>query len=207
MNTIKTITLICKCCDREFIPTRMDAKFCSGACKQKAYNRRVKQNILKYGNNCSAPERQRIDRINAIEIRLEQKLKESSIAPTPATEDISKSMEAFFAKMKQDDENRKVKDANQRLKECLNEILEYSQQEEISRWRLISLCNSVERKLGTRIFSLPIGYKYTCFINDTLLPKVMNLRDVLNNSNERYVKMELHEFLEKQIIEILSQLG
>lgn len=207
MNTIKTITLICKCCNQEFIPTRSDAKFCSGACKQKAYNRRVKQTILKYGNNCSAQERQRIDRINAIEMRLEQKLKESSIAPTPATEDISKSMEAFFAKMKRDDENRKVEEANQRLKECLKDIIDYSQQDEISRWRLISLCNSIERNLGTRIFLLPVGYNYTSFINDTLLPKVLNLRNEIIKSNERYVKMELHEFLEKQIIEILSQLG
>lgn len=185
----------------------MDAKFCSGACKQKAYNRRLKQSILKYGNNCSAQERQRIDRINAIEIRIEQKLKESSIAPTPATEDITKSMEAFFAKMKLDDENRKVEDANQRLKECLKEILEYSQQDEISRWRLISLCNSLERKLGTRIFSMPVRYKYACFINDTLLPKVLNLRNELNNTSERYVKMELTEFLEKEIIEKLYQLA
>lgn len=203
MNTIKTITLICKCCDREFIPTRMDAKFCSGACKQKAYNRRVKQNILKYGNNCSAQERQQIDRINAIEMRLEQKLKESSIAPTQATEDISKSMEAFFAKMKLDDENRKVEDANHRLKECLKEILEYSQQEEISRWRLISLCNSIERKLGTRIFSLPVGFKYTEFINNTLLPKVLILRSELIKSTDRFMKLDLSISIINQVNEIL----
>ena len=109
--------------------------------------------------------------------------------------------------MKRDDENRKVEDDNQRLKKSLNEILEYSQQGEISRWRLISLCNSVDRKLGTRIFSLPVGYKYTSFINITLLPKVLKLRNEIIKSSERFVRLELPESLEGTLKEILKEIS
>jgi hypothetical protein len=37
-------TLVCPVCNETFEPTRTDAKFCSGACRQRAYRHRVTDN-------------------------------------------------------------------------------------------------------------------------------------------------------------------
>ena len=37
-------TRVCKFCRQKFTPTRIDSKFCSAGCKQKAYRRRVTDN-------------------------------------------------------------------------------------------------------------------------------------------------------------------
>jgi hypothetical protein len=37
-------TRYCESCEKEFTPTRTDAQFCCGACRQKAYRRSVTDN-------------------------------------------------------------------------------------------------------------------------------------------------------------------
>jgi hypothetical protein len=39
-NSIPEIRGTCACCDRDFTPARADARYCSGACKQKDYRKR-----------------------------------------------------------------------------------------------------------------------------------------------------------------------
>jgi hypothetical protein len=45
-DNVESLRGTCACCDRDFTPARADARFCSGACKQRAYRGRLAGNAL-----------------------------------------------------------------------------------------------------------------------------------------------------------------
>ena len=56
MNRGKRIRLerrqntVCECCGKEFTPARYGAKYCSNACRQKAYRNRNVTNVVSHQN-------------------------------------------------------------------------------------------------------------------------------------------------------------
>lgn len=204
---MKVHTKQCEYCAKEFQTLRSDTKFCSGACKQGAYNQRVRLEILKAKEQPLQMKKEREERLDAIINSIDAKINQSQAVPPSLIETMRSDFEKTLNQLRQDAEDRKVNDANQRLKECLKQIFEYSEYEEISCRKILFLFEKIERQLGTRIYSLPDNYKFSGFINDTLFPCIAIWENEVNSYEERTTRFDLPKLVAAKFRDILMEIG
>ncbi|HRH02369.1 MAG TPA: hypothetical protein PLN13_06250 [Bacteroidia bacterium] len=203
---MKASILVCQFCRKDFTPSRSDAKFCSGACKQKAYNRRIKDTILKYGKNCSEKEKQKIDMLNELECRV-NKILEQKAATATQLQATKINFDDFMAQVNIESEKRNMDFTNQRLKVCLIQIMDHSKKEKVAGSLLRILLNSINRKMGSDIYPLPHNYKYRSFILNWLLPSLSRISKKLIYVKEHFIHFELSDEIKLRIEEILKEIG
>src|ERR1035437_1266890 len=187
---MKTTQKYCEHCEKGFEAKRLDAKFCSGACKQQAYNHRLKTQQ----NKRVVIEQQEQDVCTAKQIILEKQIAE--LKKTKETERVrridmlGKQMDEMFQKIKVDAIKSNIKNANYILKGWLQKLLDFDRKEETSIYIVKFLFEEIMNPINYAFKDLPLDYKYSPFLNNILIPKATIWYNEIKYTNDRYISIE-----------------
>ncbi len=196
----------CEQCEQKFEATRVDAKFCSGACRQGAYNQRQRSKAHTNGINNETNNSELWERYRNLQKEFAAIVNQSVQAPKPIV-DYDQRMLATFDRFKDDAEKRKIDEANNTLKDWLIKLMDYSQQEEVATIRLKSFFERIQRGYDFYFKDLPISFKYHLFLNEKLKPRIARWNDEVKKTSERYVSLKLSYELASAFGEILTEIG
>ena len=214
---METINYNCDNCDKEFQAKRLDAKFCSGACKQNAYRERIKfkneqheADLLWEQAEFAANNFRKKDKSSAGWKGLKQKIEEleneNDEKQKLAIEESRKLTSELFKSFEDDIIRGKIDNANTILKEWLQQLLEFDQEEETPLYKAKYLFEKIIKSGSYTFYDLPNDYKYLPFINHTLIPKAKNWYDAIKDSRERYVSIALSMELNQTFTDILYEI-
>lgn len=203
---MKLIINQCEHCEKNFEATRVDAKFCSGACRQGAYNYRQRSKMSAKGIKNETNNSELWEMFRSLQKEYAEFVNQRVQTPKPIVEHDQR-MQEMIDSFKVDREKRKIDYANNTLKDWLIKLIDYSQQKEVSVIRLNSFFRQIQRGYDFYFIDLPISFKYHQFINETLKPRIARWSYEINKSTERNVCFELPKELMTAIEEILTDIG
>ncbi len=199
------LTKQCLSCENFFEAKRVDAKYCSAACKQYEYRYRI------YNHNWNI-ELQRIQELSDKKNKLAEQYKQETLkAQTKANQEQSNKMIAEFKekndKMVEDFKLQlKLDNANYTLKNWLKALSKIDDSKIFDTFTDEYLLKEIIAYKQTAVNKLPENYKYSDFIFNMLIPAIESFLNKLNNESENLPTALLSSDMKMKILDILREI-
>jgi len=207
----KTVTATCTYCEEKFQAQRSTAAYCSASCRQMAYKKRLDEKYKKYiqeenssiqalSVNPNSPFKKLASTIKEDSVNLPStnsinvgkcSLKQESNINQESTSDASivNEMEAIRKFLNQ----LSIDNANEKLKEWIEEILKFNSKGMIYKIDLSTLIFNINLFCKYDAPKLPPNYPFLSFINNYLKPKLENMYMAIKASKELKFHFKINE--------------
>ncbi len=199
------LTKQCQSCESIFEAKRVDAKYCSAACKQYEYRYRI------YNHNWNI-ELQRIQELSDKKNKLAEQYKQETLkAQTKANQEQMNKMITEFKENNTkmfDDFKLKMEldNANYTLKNWLKALCKIDDSKIFDTFTDKYLLKQIIAYKQTSAHKLPENYKYSDFIFNMLIPGIESFLNKLNSESENLPTALLSSEMKMKIMEILREI-